>query len=155
MTNNAISDLGPSIILSNGAQEVQPILGDGTSKAGWVVYKTSAGKAAGIDADSATAGLGFAGILLQHYSTALDTAVADGAYASYVIPRSGEIYRVFIEDFGAAGPVGAPLTFGATTAGSLLKATGTTGNLNATAPIVAYLYKAVANGDTVAEVVWA
>ncbi len=152
MANTAISDLGPSIIVSNGAQEVQPILGDGTSKAGWVVYKTAAGKAAGVDADSGTAGLGFAGILLQHYSTALDTAIADGAYASYVVPRSGEIYRVFIEDFTAAGPVGAPLTFGTTDAGSLMKAAG---GLDDTAPIVAYLHKAVANGDKVAEVVWA
>lgn len=154
MANTAISDIGSQIQMSGGSEHIEPALGDGTSKAGMLVYIDSNGKAVACDANSATAGLSFVGIIDRHYSIDLDAAITDGTACNVLVPKSGRIYNVFIEDFGAAGPKGSPLTFGATTAGSLAVVATTTGKLE-TGNIVAYLEKAVANGDTVATVRWA
>jgi len=157
MANTAISDIGSQIQMSGGSEHIEPAVSGGSIYAGMCVYfdKDDSYKAKPIDANSATAGLSFIGIVDRHYSIGLDDAITAGVVCNVLVPKSGRLYNVFIEDFGAAGPKGSPLTFGTTTAGSLMLSTGTTGNLESTANIVAYLEKAVANEDTVALVRWA
>jgi len=129
---------------------------------------SSTGKVVPVDGDSATAGIQFIGFITRHHTIDLDTAITDGAALNLARPRSGRKYRVFIEDPGAAKVAGTPLTWGLTTAGSLkiVSTEGSTGTLSRTLaiddtvdvvqePTIAYLDNAVANGDTVADIVWA
>lgn len=169
MANTKISDIATQIQASGGTEHIEPALGNGSSKAGMFCYiDPSTGKAVPVDGNSATAGIHFAGIMDRHYSVALDTAITDSLACNLLVPKSGRLYNVFIEDFGAAGYKGAPLTWGLTTAGSLKTVTteGSTGLLARTLaiddtvdvpeePIIAYLEKDVANGDTVALIRWA
>ncbi len=156
MANTAISHIGEQIQASGGSEHLEPVLGDGAAKAGMLCGILNTGKAIAIDANSATAGLHFAGIMDRHYSVALDTAITDALLNNLMVPKSGRLYRVFIEDFGAVGLKGSPLTFATTTAGSLMVVATVTGKLESGASnIVAYIEKDVANGDTVALIRWA
>lgn len=169
MVNTAISDIGEQIQCSGGAESLEPILGDGAVKAGMACGKLTTGKAIAVDGDSATAGISFAGIMDRHYSVALDTAITDALANNVIVPKSGRIYRVFIEDPGATVLKGAPMTFGQTTAGSfkVIGTEGATGTLTRTLaiddtvdvveePIVAYLESdQIVNGDTVGYIRWA
>ena len=59
MATTLMSTLGESPQRSGGNEELIPILGDGTAKAGMMVGMLSTGKAVAIDGDSATAGISF------------------------------------------------------------------------------------------------
>ena len=167
MVNTAISDIGEQIQCSGGAESLEPILGDGAVKAGMACGKLTTGKAIALDGDSATAGISFAGIMDRHYSVALDTAITDALPNNVIVPKSGRIYRVFIEDPGATVLKGAPITFGQTTAGSF-KIVGTlsggtivplleinTGTDVVVENIVAWLESdQIVSGDTVCYIRW-
>jgi len=170
MANTAISDIAAQIQASGGSEEIEPALGDGNAKAGECCYIDPAdGKAKGIDGNSATAGLHFAGIMDRHAQVALDTLITTALVCNLLVPKSGRKYNVFIEDFGATAYKGTPLTFGQTTPGSLkgVATKAATGKITPTIaltgdaqdivnePVIAYLAKDVANGDTVARVRWA
>jgi len=149
MANTSISDIGEDIQCSGGAESLEPCLGDGAVKAGMLCDVLSTGKASAIDANSATLGLGFVGIMDRHYS------ITDSVANNLISPKSGRIYRCFIEDFAATGYKGRPLGFSETTAGSLVAvAPSTTGILESSKNSVAYLNKNVASGDLVAEIRW-
>jgi len=155
MANTAISALGEDIQCSGGAESLEPCLGDGAVKAGMLCDVLSTGKASAIDANSATLGLGFVGIMDRHYSIDIDTEITDSVANNLISPKSGRIYRCFIEDFAATGYKGRPLGFSETTAGSLVAvAPSTTGILESSKNSVAYLNKNVASGDLVAEIRW-
>lgn len=156
MVKTAISDLGTDVELSPRGAEYEPVLGDGTSKPGWACYIDSVGRAKGVDANSATAGLAFGGFLTRHPELGLDVVLTTDKAGALVVPASKEKYRVFIEDFGAAGLKGSPLTWGTTTPGSLMVIATVTGKLETGASnIIAYLEDAVENGDLVANIRWA
>lgn len=167
MVNTAISDIGEQIQCSGGEEDLEPCLGDGAAKAGMAVGMLSTGKVVAIDGDSATAGISFIGILDRHYSVALDTAITDALAANAISPKSGRIYRVFIEDPGATVLKGAPMTLGQTTAGSF-KIIGTlsggtlvplleinTGTDKVVEPIFGYLEDPqIVSGDLVCHMKW-
>ena len=168
MVNTKISELGSHVQASAGDEELEPALGDGAAKAGMMCGILSTGKVVAIDANSATLGLTFVGILARLFGIALDTVITDALLCQLMVPSSKRKYKVFIEDPGAAALKGTPLTWGITTAGSLTKITSkaATGLLGRTLviddtvdvpeqPIVAYLLKDMANGDTVGWIRWA
>ena len=150
MANDAISDLGNTISLSGGGEEYTPALGDGSCKPGMCVGKLTTGKVFAVDADNATTGKSAIGILDKIMTAGIDVAITDGAKCQIIEPVPGKKYRVFIEDPGAARQKGAPVMIGATTAGSFT----VSATISASTQRVATLDKAVANGDTVAEIRW-
>ena len=154
MANSKISELGSHVQSSAGDEELEPALGDGAAKAGMLCGIVSTGKVVAIDANSATLGLHFVGILARLFEIALDTAITDALLCQLMVPSSKRKYKVFIEDPGANVLKGTPLTWGTTTAGSMMVVATTTGKLE-TGNIIAYLDKDLANGDTVCYIRWA
>ena len=168
MVNDAISDLGTNVQASAGAEEIVPCLGSGNTTPGMICYIDTNGKSQPVDGNSATAGIQFNGIQARDNAIALDTAITDELVCNLLVPHSGRIYRVFIEDVGGAALAGSPMTWGLTTPGSLkiVETSGSNGILARTLdivttvdvpeePIVAYLHKPVASGDLVAWIRWA
>lgn len=147
MATTTIAALGSTIAVSSGGEKRKAALGNGTNKAGAIVsISASTGKI--VASDIGVSEL-FEGIVDLRYDTAIDTAIADGAPLSVIVPTSGHVYRVRLTDPGAAGgAIGLPVGFSAG-AGELaiLAALNTAG-------AVAYLAKAVVDDDTVAEVIW-
>lgn len=120
-----MSDLGQEIDKTRKMGR-SPILGDGAAKAGMAVGILSTGKAVAIDADSATLGISFVGIMDRHPTIDIDTAITDALLTNVLHPKSGDILSAFIEDMGADFQAGIPLTFSKTTAGSFCKALSNT-----------------------------
>lgn len=156
MANTLMSDLGESPQRSGGDEELIPILGDGAAKAGMMVGMLSTGKAAAIDADSATLGLSFVGIMDRSVSIDYDTAITADLLNNAIVPKSGRKYSAFIEDPTATIQKGKPLTWSRATAGSLVIVdllAPTVGTYEF--PIVAFLDEGLVTGDTVAKIRWA
>jgi hypothetical protein len=167
MVNTKMSELGQEIDHTRKMGK-SPILGDGAAKAGMMVGRLSTGKAAAIDADSATVGISFVGVMDKSYKTDIDVAIPDAQLENVLHPKSGDILSAFIEDLGADLQEGVPLTWGQTTAGSLKKiatkaATGNlthsidlTGNAQVIViePIVAYTATKVLNTATACLIRW-
>jgi len=156
MAKTLMSDLGESPQRSGGNEDLEPILGDGAAKAGMMVGILSTGKAAAIDADSATLGLSFLGIMDRSVSIDYDTAITDALLNNVMKPKSGRKYSAFIEDPSATIQKGKPLTWSRGTAGSLViidLLAATVGTYEF--PIVAYTDAILVTGDTVADIVWA
>jgi len=159
MANTLMSALGESPQRSAGNEELIPILGDGAVKAGMMVGMLSTGKAVAIDGDSATAGISFVGIMDRSVSVDYDTAITDALLNNAIAPKSGRKYSAFIEDPSGTIQKGRPLTWGLTTAGSLmimdLVSPALDGNAGYEKPIVAYTDDILVTGDTVAKIRWA
>ena len=163
-----MSELGESPQRSGGDEELIPCLGDNTSKAGHIVYIDVAdGRAKGLDGNSATAGLAFAGIMDRNVTIDYDTAITTDYKNNVIVPVSGRKYSCFIADPGATIPNGAPLSWG-DTAGVLKVITSVVGGtLNETYtiddtvdilknPIVAYLDDgSIITTSVVANIRWA
>lgn len=142
MANTAISDLGDKIALSAGGEITKTALGNGTLKAGNLCYvNASTGKVA------TTSTTAFEGIIKEHYSIDIDTAITDGVGCDVIIPQKGHIYRVFMTDAGAGKVKGTPVKMG--------DGVVTCVALNETADIIGYLESAIVDDDTVCEVRWA
>ena len=143
MALTKISDLGGQVILGDYTDEtILPAIADGTAKAGNAVYINAAGQAVQTDVDVADF---FTGYLLPHYKVDVDTAITAALPCSVVIPKSGHLYGVFIND-PALSHSGVPLIF-TTTAGSLGKIT----DVEATKD--AYTYS-ITSGDSVGIIIW-
>jgi len=168
MANTLMSELGETPQRSGGDEELIPVLGDVAALAGMMVGILSTGKVVPIDADSATLGISFIGIMDRHPTVDYDTIVGDEILNNVIVPKSGRKYDCFIEDMGDTFLKGTPLTFGTTTAGSLMKVANasTLGTLNNTLviddtvdilaqPIVAYLDEKVISTQKVAHIRWA
>jgi len=147
MVNTKISHLGGrAIAISPGGEIRIPALGDGTAKPGDLVGITDAtGRV--VRADLGASEL-FRGFLDDLPTLAEDTAITAGLACSVIIPTSGHVYRLKVEDPGGAVTSGVPHTF-SNEAGALEDQAA----LN-TAAFQAVNVKALANGDTVGEFQW-
>jgi len=145
MPTTTIAGLNASgkICLSNLPEETVPCLGDGTEKAGAIVYIIAA---TGLVAKSniGTTEI-FEGILLKSYKTEVDTAIPANEQTHLVKPTSGHIYRVRLADPTATLQVGNALELG----NGVLTKSATLDDKS-----VAYVHKLCVTGDTVAEVRW-
>ncbi|MFA5346121.1 MAG: hypothetical protein WC315_07600 [Candidatus Omnitrophota bacterium] len=145
MANTKISHLGSRDIALSGLGEIRiGALADGTAKPGDLVGITDAD---GKVAQCGTGGVDyFSGILDDLPTIAEDTAPTAGVPVMVIVPSKSHRYRVKCLDFGGAAVGGAAVkhgTAGAVTFDAVIE--------NAT---LGYLKKAVADDDTVCEVVW-
>ena len=150
MANTKISELAGEHICVSRNETYTPALGDGAAKAGMAVGIDTGGKVVAIDADSATLGLSFIGILDEKYDIDVDTVITDAVKVDVIVPKSGDLIKVFVEDPTTTVLKGKPFTYGATTAGSfVLNATLATGNT------ICYLHEPIISGSLVAIMRWA
>lgn len=144
MALSKLSEIGGKVIIGDEQDElILPAVGDGTSKAGWMVYIAANGDAIGTDKDSTD---DFTGILLPHHEVDVDTAITNGIPCSVVVPRSGHLYGVFMIDSNHTFS-GGPLIF-TTTVGCL----GPQTDVEAETRAHTYRYT---DGDTIGIVIWA
>lgn len=148
MANTKISHLGTRKISLSGNERRIPALGNGVAKPGDIVGITDAtGKVVGINIGASEL---FRGILDDKPEIAEDTAIADGAPCSVIIPQSGKLYNIGITD--AAGAVASGLPHKVSNSAGKLEGPANT-NMN-TAGNLAINTKPLANGDTVMEAQW-
>lgn len=144
MAKTTLLEYGTSVIIgSQGDEEIIPALGDGTAKPGNVVGITSGGKVVQSDLGAVE---DLIGILMESQITGQETAIVDTVLCDVVIPKSGNRYVVRIDDQGGAKEIGYPLEVTATA--------GTLGVADDVNNALAVLGKPIANGDTVAEIIW-
>jgi hypothetical protein len=142
MAYSKISEIGGVIHGSWDDEIILPALGDGTTKAGMVVYINTSGQAVATDVNAADL---FTGIALPCKDIDIDTAITANKQMSVVVPQSGHMYGVFIVDLNLSD-AGNNLIF-TTTAGSL----GTSTDVEAVSVAQTYRYD---DGDTVGVVIW-
>ena len=142
MAYSKISEIGGVIQGSWDDEIIIPALGDGTTKAGMVVYVNTSGQAVATDVNAADL---FVGIALPSPYIDMDTAITANYPMNVVIPQSGHLYGVFIVDLNLSD-AGNNLIF-TTTAGSI----GTSTDVEAEAIAHTYTYD---DGDTVGVVIW-
>lgn len=144
MVLTTLAEYGLSVIVgSQGDENIVPALGDGTATPGDFVHIGSDNKVAGALEGAVDLMLG---IVEVSDITGAEAAIASGTPCDVVIPKSGHRYNVRILSLGAAKEVGQGLDVSATA-----------GSLDGAASIDvarAVLAKPVANGDTVAQIIW-
>lgn len=144
MAYTTLAHYGLSVIVgSQGDENIVPALGDAASTPGDVVHIGSDNKIAG--ADEAAVDL-MLGIVEVSDITGAEAVIAAGTPCDVVIPISGHRYNVRILTFGAAAEVGQAMDISATP-GSLDEAA----TINVARAVLA---KPIANGDTVAQIIW-
>lgn len=144
MALTTLAAYGISVIVgSQGDEEIEPALGNGVLTPGDLVHIGSDRKVVGSLESGPDLMTGF---LMESDITGPETAIVAGIPCEVVIPKSGHRYNVRILSLGAAKEVGQGLDV-----------SGTSGSLDGAASIDvarAVLAKPVANGDTVAQIIW-
>jgi hypothetical protein len=116
MAKTALSHVAPKVALSAGGESRRPALGDGTAKPGDCVGIIQAtGKV--VQTEIGTSEL-FVGFLDINVETDMDTAIVDGVPCEIIVPQSGHVYNIHIEDPAATEGEGFSMTF-SNTAGTM------------------------------------
>ena len=144
MANITLASIGNKVDLSGGSPRVSA-LADGTAKAGDAVGITQAdGK---VVQTAVGASEMFVGFLAPRYDTLNSVAPTAGVPVEIIVPQSGKVYGVFIEDPSGTEGQGVPYTF-SNTAGAMEAA--------ATAIVqLASLAQDVNTGDLYGKIRWA
>ena len=135
---------GLSVIVgSHGEEEIVPAIGDGTLTPGDLVHIGSDRVVVG--ADEAAVDL-MIGILMESDITGTETANTSGNACEVVIPKSGHRYNIRILDLNADLEVGGALDISGTS--------GSADGANSINVARCVAAKPIADGDTIAQVVW-
>ena len=145
MANTSLSDVATKVAITAGNETYISALGDGTAKPGDAVGLTSAGKVVQTDVGASESFVGFL-VANRSDSVTIDTAIADGTPCDIVVPKSGHIYAVHIEDPAGTKYEGTPYTF-SDTAGAMESAAAVIDGL-------ATLAAQVDNEDTYGKIRW-
>ena len=94
MVLSKISEIGGVIQGSYNDETIVPMIADSAAQAGMVVGALAAGIIDGVETTNDTV----VGIMLEHYATDMDTAVASPKVVSVVIPKSGHLYGILCDD---------------------------------------------------------
>ena len=150
MVNTKISDLGSRDIALSGLGEIRrTLIADGTAKPGDLVGVIEAtGKVIRTDLGIGTTSETFVGIVDDNPTYADNTATTNGKPCVVIVPTSGHVYRVKMEDPG--GPIIQGFPMGFSDDAGAMEDIATMG----TAGVYANLFKSVVDDDVVCEVRW-
>lgn len=143
MANTKLSDIGNKVDLSGASPRVSA-LADGTAKAGDAVGITQAdGKV--VQTDVGVSEL-FIGFLAPRYDTQTNTAPTAGVPVEIIVPKSGNVYGIHIEDPAGTEGASTPYTFSDTAGTMEAAATAILGLAN--------LAEDVVTGDLYGKIRW-